>query len=706
MIVPLIPSILLVAVLTLSMPRASAIPAFPGAEGAGSEARGGRGGDLYFVTTTNNSGAGSLRTGITGATGPRTIIFRVSGNIDLASDLTINRPYITIAGQTAPGDGITLRRRSLRVSSHNIIVRHIRVRPGDLDSNFESDALWVTGSTNVILDHISTSWSVDECLSVTHSTNVTVQWCMISESLRLSQHEKGAHGYGSLLRYGAGELTFHHNLYQHHDSRNPRLGDRIKLDFVNNVIYNWGGRAGYSGEDFGDNPNGFTNYLNYVGNYLVAGPSTGPSSEAFRGGSFNTFIYQSGNFIDNNKNSVVNGVDTGWNMFTSQYTQRETPYPLPPVTAETAAEAYQRVLAFAGNSRKRDAVDTRLIGTVNGHDGRLVDAVGSPAQSSDYVITNINGVNYAFVRGWPVLNSGTLPLDSDNDGIPNYFESALGWNPVVANNNHFNGDGYTDLEWYLNWLAGPNATGGAGRPIQVNLRALAGGLTNILFHSISTTNGTAVLLGDGETVELLTSPNFSGLSQFQFHATNHVDAAGFGPVAVTVLVTNIPNQAPTLQPVTEQIWIGGSTLSVTNVATDPDLPWQNLAFALEAAPAGAAIDTNSGIVTWRPAVADAGTTNVFTVRVFDNGSPSLGATQSFTGIVLPPAQPQLHVAHGDNFDVQWTVTGDAGPDYIIEGSTNLTDWFGVFTNSAPSLPWSWQDSVNEAQRFYRVLLGP
>ncbi|MFM2081342.1 MAG: hypothetical protein RL380_33, partial [Verrucomicrobiota bacterium] len=487
-----------------------ALPAFPGAEGAGANATGGRGGSIYFVTNLNDSGAGSLRTGV--GTANRTIIFKVSGTIDLTTDLTISKNNLTIAGQTAPGDGITLRRRITSLQNcSNVILRYLRCRPGDLDTTFQDDACHVVHGTNLIVDHVSASWSVDECLSVTWSTNVTIQWCMISESLKNSQHDKGSHGYGTLLRYGYGQLSFHHNLYQHHDSRNPRLGDNLKLDFVNNVIYNWGGTAGYSGtydNDIVDSPQGFTNHLNYTSNYLVAGPSTSSSSTAFRGYATNTVVYHLGNRMDSDKDAQLDGTETGNGMFAGTYTASATRYPLlSSVNADPAALAYQRVLAFVGASQFRDETDTRLLNTVRTRTGRLVDAVGANTQASDYLTNNINGTNYVFVRGWATLNSATLPADADGDGIPNYWEVALGWNPAVTNHNHVNLDGYTDLEWYLNWLAAPRAVCDRNGSVDLNLRNFIGGSTNFNFALTTSTNGSATLLPDGYTARFTATNN-------------------------------------------------------------------------------------------------------------------------------------------------------------------------------------------------------
>jgi pectate lyase len=701
----------------LSLP-APAIPAFPGAEGPGANAVGGRGGSVYYVTNLNDSGAGSLRTGVSVAN--RTILFKVSGTINLQSDLKISKSNLTIAGQTAPGDGITLKRRLTSVgSTRDVIIRYLRCRPGDADSTFQDDSFHVDFGTNVMVDHISSSWSVDECLSVTDSTNVTVQWCLISESLNNSQHAKGTHGYGSLLRYGEGALAYHHNLYQHHNSRNPRLGDRIRLDFINNVIYNWGGRAGYSGgngptEDAKDNPGGvFTNYLNYVGNYLVAGPSSTTPNTAFASGATNTVIYQTGNLIDADKDGMLNGTDTGWGMFNGYpYTVATAPCPLPAITTHSAATAYQRVLAFGGASLFRDEVDTRLIGNVRNQTGKLVDAVGLNTQATDYVTNTINGTNYTFVRGWPTLNPAPPPLDTDSDGIPDYWENALGWNPGVANNNHVNADGYTDLEWYLNWLALPHALSDRNGSVSVNLRALVGGYTNFTFATANGSNGTVTLLGDGYTARFTATNNYSGLASFAFSASNTVDHAGFGPEVVSMLITatNAPviNTPPTLDAITNRALLAGATLLFTNMAHDTDSPPQTLAFSLLNAPTNASVNASNGVFVWRPTLAQGGSSNYLKVVVTDNGSPSLSATQAFAVQVNRPASPQYQSVTISNGLFRCAITGDAGPDYLVLASTNLTSWTSVFITNSPALPFLWSDpnATNFGRRFYRIHLGP
>lgn len=559
-----------VSVVLMTSRTVLAIPAFPGAEGAGAEALGGRGGDVYYVTNLADSGSGSLRNGISSASGPRTILFKVSGNILLNSNLSINKPYLTIAGQTAPGDGITLQGRLTSVENCNdVVVRYIRARPGDINgSDFQDDSFHFVRATNCIADHISASWSIDETLSCTHySTNITVQWCFITESLNRSFHDKGDHGYGSLIRYGQGAITYHHNLYTDHRSRNPRLGDNIKLDFVNNVIYNWGGTAGYNADDTSTNPGGFTNILNYVGNYLIAGLNTGSSSgTAFDSGVSDAShfeLFQSGNRIDSNKNGVLDGVNTGWGMFKDLYTQRSVRYPLPLVSADSAQVGYERVLAFGGTSSARDAVDARVVSEVIAETGTIIDSQDE-------------------VGGFPPLASTPAPLDTDSDGIPDYWEEVLGWNPNVANNNHVNPDGYTDLEWYLNWLAGSHAVCEGNNTVDVDLRQNTGGLTNLAFTVAHGTNGTATLLPDGYTARFSPAVNFTGLADFNYSCSNTVTGTDFGAVTVGIAVTEGP---PILvwESVTgglEFSWDGAWVLqyltnSLTNVTSWMDYPDTN-----------------------------------------------------------------------------------------------------------------------------------
>jgi pectate lyase len=239
---------LIAGVLLAAVSVGAELPDFPGAEGFGATTPGGRGGRVIYVTTLDDSGPGSLRAAI-GAQGPRTILFRVGGVIDLQSALVVREPFVTIAGQTAPGGGICLRGDNFGIATHDVVVRFLRVRLGDLRRREVDTFSIADGSRNVVVDHCSASWSIDETLSPSGDiSDVTVQWCIISESLNNSLHSKGPHGYGSLLR-ATGGVSLHHNLWSHHNGRNPRFGDNYAegpfptFDFRNNVIYNWGSAA-------------------------------------------------------------------------------------------------------------------------------------------------------------------------------------------------------------------------------------------------------------------------------------------------------------------------------------------------------------------------------------------------------------------------------------------------------------------------------
>ena len=425
--------------------NAQQVPAFPGAEGFGANARGGRGGDVYYVTTLEDSGKGSLRDAInTAKKGPRTILFKVSGTIHLQDSLNIKRPNITIAGQSAPGDGICLADGAFTIDASDVIVRHLRVRLGAKFKKAE-DAITITGGTNIIVDHCSASWSVDETFSVVQEAqHVTVQWCFITESLNQSVHTKGDHGYGSLIRPRRdARYTFHHNLYAHHSSRNPRPGTydgkTLRLDFRNNVIYNWGYKAGY------DN---FTNEfveLNYVNNYLIAGPSTTVFTAAFESSGLNTRIFQAGNLFDVNRDGNADGANTGWAMFKGDLVKEEKAFPAPAVTTDSTEIALTRVLDRAGALPwKRDAVDARVTTNVRKQAGRIINSTDD-------------------VGGWPELKSSPAPLDTDYDGMPDDWEQSHGLDSKLADNNgDRDEDGYTNLEEYLNALAeGAPASGTA-----------------------------------------------------------------------------------------------------------------------------------------------------------------------------------------------------------------------------------------------------
>lgn len=434
--------------------------AFPGAEGYGKVTTGGRGGKVIKVTNLNDTGTGSLRAALA-ETGARIIVFDVSGNIKLKSRLQIKNGNVTIAGQTAPGDGICIQDYEMNVDADNVIIRFIRFRMGDLTRN-EQDALWGRYHQNIIIDHCSMSWSIDECSSFYANKNFTMQWCILSESLNKSFHEKDDHGYGAI--WGGSNVSFHHNLLAHHNSRNARFdgGNRTgtgtslfgtdKVDYRNNVIYNWGSNSAYGGEN---------GEYNIVDNYYKAGPGTTTSKRsrileismeadiAKYGPGFGKF-YVANNYVDGNisvsQNNWCGGVDKGSGLGDANYAiaKTTTPFPSETLPAHTAVQAYDAVLLFGGASYKRDAVDIRIMkevkeGTVT-YNGSKTGKKGIIDSQTD-------------VGSWPELNQSAVLADSDNDGMPDSWEIKNKLDPAKANSNTKDlSSAYDNLEVYINSL--------------------------------------------------------------------------------------------------------------------------------------------------------------------------------------------------------------------------------------------------------------
>lgn len=350
--------------------------AFEGAEGCGKYSQGGRGGKEYIVTSLADDGSeGTLRHAVE-AKGPRIVKFAVEGDIRLTSPLNIKNPYISILGQTAPGRGITVRDYNVFITADHTIVRYLRFRLGSAAA-VEADALGAKRCSNVIIDHCSISWATDENASFYALSDATVQWCIISEALNSSVHHKGKHGYGGI--WGGRNVTFHHNLFAHNSSRNPRFdhpaiywGDDMLLrrgtvDFVNNVVYNWGMKAIYGGEE---------GWFNVVGNYFRPGPATKElDGEWIEFYVSKTTSMTPGNFYikDNcyDVSAVKKGGFEGKTPDFEQIAEHEKAYREAsvatsfairvPIMAQTPKDAYNAVLKSAGASKKRDAVDKRII---------------------------------------------------------------------------------------------------------------------------------------------------------------------------------------------------------------------------------------------------------------------------------------------------------------------------------------------------------
>jgi hypothetical protein len=413
------------------------LPAFPGAEGFGAHTPGGRGGRVILVTHLNDSGPGSLRAACE-ATGARIVIFRVAGMIRLQRELIVSNPFMTLAGQTAPGDGICLRDFQFTVATHDVVIRHLRSRLGDV-SGQQADSIDLgRGARNVVIDHCSATWSIDEALTLTGDVrDVTVQWCLIGEALNRSTHTKGAHGYGTLARANGG-VSLHHNLWIHNLSRNPRLGDNYgqppypTFDVRNNVIYNYGKTA-----------TGLTQgrlKVNYIGNRIRPGPDSRAAHPISVGLPSDLEFCIRQNIVDGNEALTMNNSD-----FFSMREQdgavvvriRTTPFPAPPVQHSTPGQALEVVLASVGASRPvRDPVDARLVDDVRNLTGTLIDSQEE-------------------VGGWPDYHSAPTPRDTDQDGMPDDWETARGLDATSPEDSSLDrdGDGYTNIEEYINSLA-------------------------------------------------------------------------------------------------------------------------------------------------------------------------------------------------------------------------------------------------------------
>jgi hypothetical protein len=429
---------------------AEGLPAFPGAEGAGAYAKGGRGGQVLIVTNTEDyipgeedPIPGSLRWAVN-TPGPRIVVFEVGGVITLRSSLVVTEPRLTLAFQTAPGDGICLRDFSITfLDPTDLIVRCLRSRVGDRTKTAQ-DAISVKAPCeNVIFDHCSASWAIDETFSVNADEpgSVTIQWSIISEALTNSYHPKGMHGNGSILGT-AGTLSFHHNLYALNYARNPLIGGKeLNFDFRNNVMYNW---AGPGGAGYGAS-NG-TPKINMFANYYKPGPDTQQHlPDHYFAHSFSRQddipidVYWAKNEMHGQRTHKPNNAllvhVPDWRTHINWH---DAPFEFEgvPVTTTSANKAYKEVLASAGAiAPVRDAIDARVIDHVRKGTGTHIDTQDE-------------------VGAWPAYKTAPAPADRDRDGMPDDWERKRGLNPDDSADSRAdrNGDGYTNIEEYINSL--------------------------------------------------------------------------------------------------------------------------------------------------------------------------------------------------------------------------------------------------------------
>ena len=457
--------------------------AFPGAEGFGKYTTGGRGGRVMIVTNLDDHGPGSLREAVE-ASGPRIVVFEVDGDIHLETPLRIENDDITIAGQSAPGDGICLCDCQFTIDASNVIVRFIRCRMGD-EKKTEDDAMQVMSHDdnkyhNIIIDHCSVSWCTDECASFYGMKDFSFQWNIVSESLRNSIHDKGSHGYGGI--WGGENASYHHNLLAHHDSRNPRLDhdyvstQKGPLSLVNNVVYNWDGDSCYGGES-ADNTGDYRKY-NLINNYYKPGPRTSkhiwflnPTASCTNCAGLGTgpvipgHFYMDGNYMYG-KSSMSADNWTGTSASSSivssiksaePFTYSEVPSS---ISIQDAESGFSAVLGYAGASYSRDSVDERVTNeTKNGtytYEGSCTTFDSKKTNKSTKGLIDTQ----SDVGGWPEYKATddqiAKAVDSDGDGMPDWFETQFGLaksNPSDAQAVGLDKNGrYTNLEMYLHYL--------------------------------------------------------------------------------------------------------------------------------------------------------------------------------------------------------------------------------------------------------------
>ena len=460
------------------------LPAFPGAEGFGRYVTGGRGGTVYHVKNLNDKGYQSLRWSLAQNPGkPKIIVFDVSGTIHLESELSIPS-NVTIAGQTAPGDGICIADYPCSIHGNNVIVRYMRFRLGNKNVKKDGadgwDGFGGFDQMNWMIDHCSVSWSIDECLSVLGNKNTTVQWCLVAQSLVAAGHSKGNHGYGG--NWGGSGASFHHNLVAHHGSRTPRLGPRPttqldeRMDMRNNVIYNFGGNGCYGGEGMN---------VNIVNNYYKPGPGspTGDKGKRIAGIGIrtNSYIttypdyapalhlwghyYVTGNvnskYSDVTNNNwtigVINQVnasdcDGTWTQTTKDSIKLTEPIYFITTTTHSAEDAYERVLAYAGASLHRDSFDELMVSDTRNGKATYTGSGNSKGFINSQNDNKPSGAGSDW-SAWPTLNSTDAPIDTDGDGMPDDWEDAHGLDKSKkADGSAIDESGYTNIEVYLNSL--------------------------------------------------------------------------------------------------------------------------------------------------------------------------------------------------------------------------------------------------------------
>ena len=522
--------------------------AFPGAEGFGAFAKGGRGGDVYHVTNLAASGAGSFAYGIENipATG-RTIVFDVSGYGSISGVLTVSKPLLTIAGQTAPGDGFALKDGTFWLSAGDSIIRFMRFRDGYSADSVDMDSKAV----NFIWDHCDMMFSHDENMSSfgTPPENMTYQYSINAWGLE-------THSCGGL--WDQGKVTAHHTLWAHNHTRNPKVRATL-LDWINNVTFDWD-----IGFIMGDSGNPANWKANVRGSYFVSGTAKTNALESANldtSGKPNFHLFMEDCALDGNINGVLDVTKTDFDMASGDYEKMTAPFPLTanfqpvsasnpivgvPVTQDDHLTAYKKVISSVGPLRLdvkyqkplRDEVDALVVN----------DLVTQNHRHLNYQQIDANGLGNA---GMGTLSSTPAPTDTDKDGMPDYWEKAVGLNPSLDDHNglvpcvyaYVPGNvGYTWLEDYLQWLAIPHGVVAKGTSLDVDMTRFTSGLkTGAVYTVSSAVNGTVSVSADGKTAHFVPNPNFVGRAGFKFSGTDSDKSTIASDVGVLVGETAATN---------------------------------------------------------------------------------------------------------------------------------------------------------------------
>jgi len=503
--------------------------AFPGAQGFGAYATGGRAGAVYHVTTLADSGTGSFRDAV--GTANRIVVFDVGGYISLSTAVSV-KGNITIAGQSAPGGGIGFKGGEISFANRsNIICRYIRIRPGDDTASTDDDALSFYEAQNIICDHVSLGFAPYNNIDGVGTTTLPVSAVTVQNSIIA---DPTGQQFGAHTESVGGTWAWYNNLFANSHNRNPLA--KINTVFVNNVLYNCS--AGYTTHT----STAFNHDI--VNNYFIAGPAYSASADfPWYQVDDNQSIYYSGNLFDSNSDGTLNGSTTTpyWyqggtgTILSSAWSSWTTG-----VTIVTPASAYRRVVSQAG-AFPRDEMDALVVSQVqtlgSGTTGLTAGTTGP--DGSLYTSQTQTGLGN---NGYGTISGGTASLDTDADGMPDYWERAMGWNINSADSMTIGTNGYTRLEDYLNWLADPHVAGGANTNIDLNLSQYAGGFVSSPTYAVATpVNGTVALLSDGHTARFTPTAGFYGRASYKFTVT---DSAG-STMTLTIGVLVQPTAPPT-----------------------------------------------------------------------------------------------------------------------------------------------------------------